>query len=152
MKKIVGLLAVLFLLSGCDATYELEITSDELRETGVMMIPNDLIDSYYDSDIKLTYRDFFTMQKEKGLTAYFDDENYDVYVEEMQPDVEYYKITDYQANNQTGLSFYYPFSYENFYRSSIVNDCYNELSFQTNNNYVIMNTNDKCESFEYILS
>lgn len=149
MKKIISLITILILMTGCEATYNVEINNNEITEniniytTNMSSINNPMSD-YGD----LSLKELFEMQNDNFYTAYYNDENYNPYEEEKQSDVKYYNQEIINTNNRYGINYNYKFTDEDYHRSRAVNTCYNSFTINKSNNIYSLSTNNLAKCFK----
>lgn len=143
MKKILLLIGGVFLLTGCEINYELTIDSMSLSEDTKIFTDINLYEEYDGSALS----DYFDKFVNFSMPIYFNDENYDYYIGGNQPNVRYYNINNYLVNNYKGLELQNVFSFNDFYRSSMVKECFDELNVQNNNGIYLIRTSNKCKLF-----
>ena len=123
MKKKLILLIVLFLLTGCSATYDIEIYNDTVKEKLEFIDTNP---SNWDSEAQygLTYRELVVSSHEYPYPVFNStivDENDTIKLDE----VEYYDNTLISDSSKLGQKLEYnKFTIDNFNDSSIVKKCY----------------------------
>ena len=143
MKKVLLLIVCLVFLTGCDIDYELTIDDNSFSEDTKIFTDINMYEEY-DGSLLSNYFDNFLDFSEP---IYFNDENYDYYSGGNQPNVRYYNINNYVDNNYKGLEFQNVFGFNDYYRSSMVKECFDELNVQNNNGIYLIRTSNKCKVF-----
>ncbi len=147
MKKIILCFIFLLLLSGCSVEYNLNITKDDFQETTTLLADKNLADTEKYQDISIV--DIFKkIDHNYYEPIYFNDERYDYYVGGMQPNVNYYEVKPYQLNEYVGVSFNHNFKLNDIYRSNAIKQCFEELTIQNSDNFILFRTNNKCDVFD----
>lgn len=130
MKKIIFILSVLLLLTGCNAEYELNINKDNIKENLTLSAENNAENLYieqYNSNIKS-----FINNEDKN---------------------EYYNITKNLNNMNYRMNIDYNFKFSDYLESNIINSSlgsftidpnYNRISFSTGTNFKIF------DKYEYL--
>ena len=143
MKKALLLLMFLLLLTGCKAEYHVKIT-DNNDENLEVYIPNDVNrDEIIDEDMKLSYNEIFDMIRSKKLNIYYDK----ISEVEYSDDV-YYQIKDIDNKDKYGVIFSNKFSQNDYYRSSLIKECYKDINIIKDDDAYIYRTNNKCDAFD----
>ncbi len=123
MKKLVIFLVLSFLVTGCSATYDIEIYNDTVKEEMNFL---EFDSTKWDSTVQygLSYRDLLLASREYPYPVFYDtivDENDRIYLD----GVEYYDNTLISDPYQLGQRLSYPnFTLTNFSSSSLVRKCY----------------------------
>lgn len=140
-KKIIMLILLLFLASGCDAVYILELKSNNINET--MEIHNynksswkngnpsyqDLIDMFITGTIATDYRKEIPESNEEVAG------------------VNYYNITKISTKEDLGISYHSPFTLENYIYSTIVFSNTEFSKFKYNKDRITFYSGEKIKSF-----
>ncbi len=135
-KKILLLLLLLLsilLLSGCTVNYDLKITEDDFQEQSVISVDTNKNEIYQDQTLPTVLDNLKPMA---------------VYANSNSTSAKRYNLTRTENNNIKNLNIANTFSLSDFYRSAAVNQCFKELNIQTEDNYVLIRTNRKCEAFD----
>ncbi len=148
MKRIVGLLIIMFFLTGCEATYNLEIEEDIFKEDIKIEVDNTLKDETLEDYGNLSYKELFDLRYRDHEPIYFSYENYNPYEEEDQEGVEYYKQEIIDNNINYGINYNYDFNIDGFANSKGVNSCYKEFSVQKYNDIYSLETNNLATCFD----
>lgn len=143
MKKVLLFIICLVVLSGCEVNYNLVITENSISENTKIFTD---INNYEEYDGKLL-SDFFDLYSEYYEPIYFNDENYDYYSGGYQPNVRYYTLNSYVNDNYKGVLFKNVFSFNDFYRSSMIKNCFDEISVQNSYEMYLIRTSNKCKLF-----
>lgn len=121
MKKIIILLITAILLTGCEATYEINIQKDKI---------NDNIKLYTDSSI-------VNNATPNQINEFKDKLN------EWERGYEYYKRDIYATDKITGYNYIYDFTYEEYDAMSQIRKCYKDFEFITDENYITITTSNE---------
>ena len=147
MKKIIILFISIFFLTGCNATYNIEIYNNQVKEDLEYISTNPQI---WDSKVQynLTYRDLVLASHKYPYPAF----NSTVVLEDdtiKLDDVEYYENNLISDSSSFGQTFsYHKFTLENFNDSSIVKKCYQYFNVIEKNDEIIFSTSLKNKCFE----
>ena len=144
MKKIFLLLACLILLTGCKAEYRVKIDNNSNNEKLDIYIPSNLNrEQMVDDDLKLSYNEIFDSIRSKKLNVYHDQISEMEYGDEI-----YYKKENIDNKNEYGVRFSNSFPKKEYYRSSIVKECFKDINIIKEGNTYIYRTSNKCEAFD----
>ncbi len=136
MKKIILLITTLFILSGCNVEYELNITNDNDYIENINIIS----ENSNESSIINSYA--------KPIEAFDNSGNYSESLEEI-PGVEYYDLSkSLNSNNLYNLNLKYQFNYDNFNESNIINHSVSVLKIDDERGVYILNTGATLKIFE----
>ena len=143
MRKMMVLLAFLLFTCGCSAHYELTIDENFEEVTSVYSNPNSnetyqgvLVSDYLNSYLK------------SNIPAFYDEKDgVDIGIEKLEG-VNYYTISPYQKNGNEGFISSYSFGHFNFYRSSMIKECFDEVSVQKNDTVYRINTGMGCKAYQ----
>ena len=146
-KKILLLVTTLLVMTGCSATYDLEIYNNTIKEDFKYI---NLAPETWDSPIQygLSYRALLQASIEYPYPAFDStvvDEN-----DRMKLDgVEYYDNKLISTSDRLGQSLsYHKFKLDNFNDSSIVKKCYQYFNVMENENNIILSTSLENLCFE----
>lgn len=149
MKKIVLCLIIMLCLTGCSIEYNIEITKDDFNESTTIMTDTRMTETYQNESLENILSKISNNYYEP---IYFNDENYDYYVGGKQDNVVFYDISPFQKDYFLGVNLKHNFKYNDIYRSNIIKNCFNELSIQNSDNYILLRTDNNCKAFrEYSL-
>lgn len=145
MKKKLLLLILLFLVTGCSATYDVEIYNNTVKEDMEFIEDNS---SKWDSEAQygLTYRELLTDSVSYPYPAFNDamvDENDRIKID----GVEYYDNKLISESNKLGQKLsYHKFTLNDFEESSIIKKCYQYFTIMTQDDNIILSTSldNKC--------
>ena len=126
--KFIILVIPLLLLSGCTATYNLEITNTRFNENVIINMN------------KNEYNDFTSDENNKYANMYYDDTHNsgEEGVELPIPGVKYYDYTENASNNI--VQFSGEFSYEDYNRSTMATRGFNSVKITGNDEELHMQT------------
>ena len=125
--KLLYLALLLFLLTGCDVSYNLTIFDGDFKE-------------------KLTVNGVNVTESNKELILPLNYENDDYSLENVKPgDDGFYdlKIKD------NGYSLFHNFNYDDFVKSTILNSCYQDIDVKKLDNNIYISTTGKFKCFDY---
>ena len=143
MKKMIFLLCFLLFTCGCSAHYELTIDKNLEEVTSVYTNPN-LNETYQGVSVS----DYLGSYLKSNIPAFFDEnDGVDIGIEKLEG-VDYYAISPYQKNGNEGFISSYSFGYFNFYRSSMIKECFDEVSVQKNDTVYRLNTSMGCKAYQ----
>lgn len=131
MKKIIIFL-LFILLTGCSATYELDINSAFSEKINVSGDNQKIYNMYKNS---------------KTLSLYSESQSINYSVDEIETD-SIYEIKDLSKQNAFSLQYSYDFDVTNYSDSVAINTCYERINVITKDNIVSIITNDKFNCFE----
>lgn len=143
MKRVILCIICLICLTGCSVQYDLDITEDSISEA--TKIYTDVTKNEMYADLLLT--NFFSDSTKIFEPIYFNDDNYDYYLGGYQEKVRYYDVKSYLKNNYQGLEIQNAFSFSDYYRSSAVKKCFDELNIQKSENIYLIRTSNRCNVF-----
>lgn len=143
-NKIILLVISIIILNGCTVEYNLDLDKNVLTETTTILTDVTTSETY-ENELLI---DIFDTKNKYYEPTYINPENYDEYVGGYQKNVDYYKIEDYKKDNFKGLKISNNFDFNNYQRSRIINYCFDKLSMQKSDNYVLLRTNDNCKLFD----
>ncbi len=145
MKKIFCFIILLFLTSGCEVTYELNINGDNFEETTSIVETNEINLNTYFNDI--TYNDLFDIYIKKPIPVSNDYEIQPDSDEEMEG-VSYYDKEDLSNDNQVGLSLTNTFSSSGIQDSTVINNNYNRFIKATIDDHIVLSTGERLSAFD----
>lgn len=121
MKKIIILLITAILLTGCNATYDINFKKENI---------SDNIKIYTDSKI-------VNNASQNQITEFKDKLN------EWERGYEYYNREIYATDKITGYNYTYDFTYEEYDAMSQIRKCYKDFEFNVDNNYITITTSNE---------
>lgn len=146
-KKLLFLLILLLMTTGCSATYDIEIYNDQVKEK--MEFVN--TDSFsWDSEVQygLSYRTLLDASLNYPYPAFYStivDENDTIKLD----GVEYYKNTLIEESNKLGQRLEYnKFTLDNFNDSGIIKKCYQYFNIIEKDDEIVLSTSLKNKCFE----
>ena len=148
MKKIILLIVCVLTLSGCSVEYNLTI--DDSFNENILVFTNDLnnLDINHEEYYNKSYRALFSDMLNTSVMSYFNDENFDPYGSAIQPNVKYYNKKLINNGSIYGINYDFDFDYNNFYRSSAIKSCFNEINISKYQDIYTLKTNNKCNLFD----
>lgn len=129
MKKfnIAVLFVTLFLLTGCEATYNLDVTEEGMTESVSLLTDNNITNKKtVDNVLNSSYSAYYDMNLKK-------DNNY--------------QIKEIKHNDKIGLNFEYSYSGDTLQNSAFLNRCYYQKSVIKNGESIIIYTDGKTNCF-----
>lgn len=154
LNKLMLISVLVFMLSGCTATYELEINSDGIREdlhlnasdNDIISFKKDYIE--HEGDISIDEKPEYFICSHWSLS---DDRVCSIFAKEAVSGIEYYNF-DGNSNN---FNFDYQFDFDEFYDSNIANSFYTKFLFKKydydedgENDYYMLTTTDDFTAFD----
>lgn len=146
MKKILFLLIICFLLTGCSVTYDLKIDNDNLNENISVIIPKENLNKEFNI---LTIDEIFTNIYKYPTSLRYDDD--------MPGDSEYekplygeYKIEKYSQNDNQDKELIANgnFSFNDYQYSNAVNTCYDTIVVKHNSSQSSFYTSSFAKCFD----
>lgn len=127
MKKIIILLITSLLLTGCNATYNINITNNQINDSIKIYTKNSNVQNATDTMINT-----FTDQLGNWERGY-----------------EYYKRELYTTDKITGYNYTYNFNYNEYDAMSQIRKCYKDFEFKYENNTITIKTSNEflCKSY-----
>ena len=149
MKKRLLLVVLIMLLSGCKVEYNLSITDNNFSEkTNVYVLADQDLDEIH-PEVSMSYETIFNNINKKNIYSYFDESNINPSDESTNyNNVKYYYKESIRANNKYGESIYTDFTENDYFRSNIVKNCYNEFNLAKNDSVYTLKTNNVCKAFD----
>lgn len=147
MKKIILLLTLTFFLTGCSATYNIEIYNNQVKEDLEYVNTNS---STWDSEAQygFTYRELVTTSHEYPYPAFNSavvDEDDTIKLD----GIEYYENNLISTNDRLGQSLsYHGFTLDDFSDSSIVKKCYKYFNIIEEGENIVLSTSYENKCFE----
>lgn len=150
MKKIIILILVVFLLTGCDAIYYAEI-----KDGTILEYTNFLIDDYdnkstgnISSEKDLFYDPMGVYANNKSVDELIDDYYQQDYLAFNNGNkTKLYEKERISYEDRLGLQLKYSYSFSNFQKSSMINYCFDNVSVNKKGNYLIINLKDSYKCF-----
>lgn len=132
MKKIklILIIIVMFLLSGCEANYSLYIDKDVFNETTTVLANSGELNTY-DSQTYLTMKQKIDLYYKKYVDIVYQNPYYNPYLDDPQKGINYYNKELINNGKGYGFKYSYNFNKENYLNSNIIN------TFFKNNNSVL---------------
>lgn len=144
MKRVILCVICLICLTGCEVSYDLTLTEESINE--VTKVYTDIsLNEMYGEELLIN---FLNNSVNTYEPIYFNDENYDYYESGYQKNVRFYNINNYSNGNFQGLNIQNVFSFDDYYRSNAVKQCFEELNIQKSNNMYLLKTSNRCNIFD----
>lgn len=130
MKKILFLIMICFLLTGCTVNYNLEIENNSFKET----ITGSVLNSEIENDRNATDINMYNYLINSPQRVFKNNDNI-LYNKELN-----------QLENLIDYEYSYNFSKDNFINSRILNECFEKFSFKEEDNkyYISVSGDFKC--------
>ena len=138
--KILGIIVLAFLLTGCDVNYYGEISENSFKEKTTIIPDSSKKETIQNKNLE-SYLESFVGTK---IPSFYNADNYNGETESEKEGVEYYEINSYQ----NGIQAFYDFNLYNLHRSLAMKECFNEINVQKNENIYRINTNNYCKAFD----
>lgn len=140
MKKIILVLLMIFIATGCTATYDLEISPNGLKES-LTIDATDINENEYMIDYP--------------QNVYYDEFGNNEDPTKKVEGIEYYNSSIKEKNNLKSINYNYLFNIENFKRSSIVRNTFSTFIFKQydhdkdgKNDYMMISTTEDFNIFK----
>lgn len=143
-KKIIFLVLLLLMTSGCEIEYTLDMDNDTYIEK---TIATGNPEALSEQTVDLTSEVLYDIYKTKPIPI-FNDVILQAESDEKIKDVTYYKTKDLSSNNQYGLQFTGKFNFKDIGKSSLINYVYNDFSISKKDNETTLSTGKKFKLFE----
>ena len=142
--RILGILVIILLLTGCDANYYAEISENSFKEE-TRIVPNSSKTEKIQNKSLENYLQSFVGTK---IPSFYNADSYNGENEGEKEGIEYYDISSYQTGNVKGIQSFYTFDFYNLHRSLAIKECFNEINIQKTENIYRMNTDNYCKAFD----
>ena len=142
-KKLLLFFTVLFLITGCDATYNLEINGDEYKED-VTVLENNQANFYsgdYPAKEYLDYNLKYPISLDSNFVTYSEST-------EKVDGVDYYEVKDVSDNDTVGINLKGKFNSDLFERSNMVVSNYNRFVKATIDGNMVLSTGERLKAFD----
>lgn len=139
MKKIklILIIMVMFLLSGCEANYSLYIDKDVFNETTTVLANSGELNAY-DSQTYLTMKQKIDLYYKKYVDIVYQNPYYNPYLDDPQKGINYYNKELINNGKGYGFKYSYNFNKENYLNSNIINTFFkNNNSVLNDNKYIL---------------
>lgn len=140
MKKIklILIIMVMFLLSGCEANYSLYIDKDVFNETTTVLANSGELNTY-DSQTYLTMKQKIDLYYKKYVDIVYQNPYYNPYLDDPQKGINYYNKELINNGKGYGFKYSYNFNKENYLNSNIINTFFKNNNSVLNDNKYILN-------------
>ena len=140
MKKIklILIIMVMFLLSGCEANYSLYIDKDVFNETTIVLANSGELNTY-DSQTYLTMKQKIDLYYKKYVDIVYQNPYYNPYLDDPQKGINYYNKELINNGKGYGFKYSYNFNKENYLNSNIINTFFKNNNSVLNDNKYILN-------------
>ena len=142
--KIIGIIMIIFLLTGCDANYYGEISNNSFKERTTIIPDSSKKETIQNKNLE-SYLQSFVGTK---IPSFYNADSYNGENEGEKEGIEYYEITTYQKDNRKGIQASYDFNLYTLYRSLAMKECFDEVNVQKNENIYRISTNNYCKAFD----
>lgn len=139
MKKIklILIIMVMLLLSGCEANYSLYIDKDVFNETTTVLANSGELNTY-DSQTYLTMKQKIDLYYKKYVDIVYQNPYYNPYLDDPQKGINYYNKELINNGKGYGFKYSYNFNKENYLNSNIINTFFkNNNSVLNDNKYIL---------------
>ena len=126
MKKIILLISLVFLLTGCKATYDISFDENKINESIKIYTTNTNIENATKETIDKVSEELYNFEF-----------GYD-----------YYEKENYHEGNNTGYNYTYGFRYNDYNMYTQLHKCYDDFNYQ-NGDYLTLSTSDEFTCFNY---
>lgn len=130
MKKIIFLITLCLLLTGCTANYNLEITNNEFKES----ITGNVLNTEIEEDKNATDINMHNYLLRSEQNVFYNNDNI------------LYNKKHNDTENGIDFEYTYTFNENNFINSRILNECFDNYTFENKNNeyYISLSGNFYC--------
>ena len=145
--KLIIIVFLVVVLTGCSASYEVEIVDDKIKEKVTIVdnnsfrwdkeMPTSDKDTDESQDQKMTYRDYVNNLYKNPFPAFNNRNNI------------FYNKRKISNKNQLGISYDYIYDFSNYKYSNIINSCYRYFNVLDSNDLYILSTNDTINCLSY---
>jgi hypothetical protein len=130
-ENLLFLILFMFFFTGCQATYKINIYSNNVSEN-LKLIETDTLKFDIENDSGWTLRDSFESLLENDEFS-----------------KEEYKIKSLNKKNQLGIEYKNKYPLDEISESSIINQCYSNISITEDEKNIYINTGNNFNCFEY---
>lgn len=148
-KKRLLILLSIFLLTGCQAEYNIVIEENIVKEELLVYETNMSKWNTIQGNNILTYQQYQQEYKSSPVGIYYNDQNVDVETG-FNPNRRYYTINLLNESNKKGLSFNNDFGINRYADSYIIRNCFNRINISNQNNIMTISTNKELSCMNYI--
>lgn len=147
-KKLLILLSI-FLLTGCQAEYNITIDDNMVKEELLV----------YETDMSkwraiqgnnlLTYQQYQQEYKDAPIGVYYNDQNVDAEIG-FNPNRKYYTINELDDDNKKGLSFINDFAMSRYSDSYFIRNCFKYINILDQRDTISISTDSELSCMNYI--
>ena len=145
MKKAVILLLMIFLLSGCDAIYQAEITDDGIIESSYFLANENDTYSTNPDPIENPNGPSKTPSIDEIIDAYYN-QDYPAFDNDNSKK-DYYQKDKISYEDRLGLNLKYTYSLADYGKSSLIHYCYDNVKIEKSKKYLIIDISDSSKCF-----
>lgn len=145
MKKAIILILMIFLLSGCDAIYQAEITDDGIIESTYFLANENDTYSTNPDPIENPNGPSTNSSIDEVIDAYYN-QDYPAFDNDMSKKDNYQK-DKISYEDRLGLSLKYTYSLADYGKSSLIHYCYEDIKIQKSKKYLIFDIKDNSKCF-----
>ncbi len=147
-KKLLILLSI-FLITGCQAEYNIVIEDNVVKEELLVYETNINKWNTIQGNNILTYQQYQQEYKDAPVGIYYNDQNIDGEVG-FNPNRNYYTIDLLSDNNKKGLSFNTDFNINRYADSYIIRNCFKNINILNQLDTISISTNNELSCMNYI--
>ncbi len=149
MKKKTILILLIFLLTGCQAEYNIVIDENIVKEELLIYETNMGKWSTIQGDNILTYQQYQQIYKDSPVGIYYNDQNVDAETG-FSPNRTYYTIKTIEENSKKGLSLSTNFTTSKYNDSYIIRNCFKNINISNQTETISISTSKELTCMNYI--
>ena len=135
MKKVVLAVISAFILTGCTAEYNLDLTESKPIEE-MTITENNTNDTYFE----------YLKNYSEYVPAIYDSQDPDII--EYDPEKEYYEMSNLSTDNRVNLNLNHTFNNNSIKNSNIIKTCYENVELDNNDANINIKTSRKFLCFD----
>lgn len=148
-KKKLLILLSMFLITGCQAEYNIVIEDNVVKEELLVYETNMNKWNTIQGNNILTYQQYQQEYKDAPVGIYYNDQNIDGEIW-FNPSRNYYTIDLLSDNNKKGLSFNTDFNLNRYADSYIIRNCFKHINILNQLDTISISTNNELSCMNYI--
>lgn len=148
-KKKLLILLSMFLITGCQAEYNIVIEDNVVKEELLVYETNMNKWNTIQGNNILTYQQYQQEYKDAPVGIYYNDQNIDGEIG-FNPSRNYYTIDLLSDNNKKGLSFNTDFNLNRYADSYIIRNCFKHINILNQLDTISISTNNELSCMNYI--
>lgn len=145
MKKTIILLLMIFLLSGCDAIYQAEITDDGIIESSYFLASEKDTFSTNPDSVGNTNGSSQETTIDELVDAYYN-QDYPAFYNDKSKNVNYQK-DKISYEDRIGLNLKYTYSISDYGKSSLIHYCFDSVKIEQSKKYLVIDIKDSEKCF-----